>query len=476
YDFTGWSGDCSDANPVCTLTMNSDKSVTANFRIKTYTLNIASANGTVSKDPNKSVYDCGEKVTLTAIPDMSYRFDHWEGDATGTTSPLTVTMNKNKNITAVFEKQQIISGHTISLTKGWNIISSYIISENLDMMDVVQPLIDSDALEVVIDEKGNRIIKFFGIWRNNIGNFSNEEGYKIKVSKDTELPIQGDQLQLPIFIPYSKGWNITGYPCTSPQNAIAVLQKLIDNGTLIKVIDENGERIINIFGKWINNIGDFKSGEGYMVKVWMDTGLTVNNYASRKRPARFPKPRRSGTVHFTPVWTGTPYNSMNLWIIGIEGHKIEPGDEIGIFDGDKCVGAGVVPDEISMQNPLSIIVSQDDGNNNGFTQDHEIRFRLWDSNAQAEIQTLTPAFMDVNTGTPIEPPGFKENEDYGVSLDLISPEDINLLNVIQILKVLTGIKADAADTDADRNGKTEIKDAIYLLQIVSDIRQQPTDK
>ncbi|MCP4104223.1 MAG: cell wall-binding protein, partial [Desulfobacteraceae bacterium] len=45
YDFTGWSGDCSDANPVCTLTMNSDKSVTANFRIKTYTLNIASANG-----------------------------------------------------------------------------------------------------------------------------------------------------------------------------------------------------------------------------------------------------------------------------------------------------------------------------------------------------------------------------------------------------------------------------------------------
>ncbi|MCP4106607.1 MAG: hypothetical protein GY749_13905 [Desulfobacteraceae bacterium] len=36
YEFTGWSGACSSTSPTCNLTMDSDKSVTANFKIKTY--------------------------------------------------------------------------------------------------------------------------------------------------------------------------------------------------------------------------------------------------------------------------------------------------------------------------------------------------------------------------------------------------------------------------------------------------------
>ncbi|MCP4107899.1 MAG: hypothetical protein GY749_20535 [Desulfobacteraceae bacterium] len=370
--------------------------------------------------------------------------------------------------------------HTISLTKGWNIMSSYIIPENRDMLAVVQPLIDSDALEIVIDEKGNKVTWLFEGWVNNIGDFSNEEGYKIKVSKNAELPIQGEQLQLPIFIPYSKDWNITGYPCTSPQNAMTVVQKLIDNRTLVKVIDENGERIINIFGKWINNIGDFRPGEGYLIKVLTDTGLTVSNPVSGRRLSRFSKPRKSGGVHFTPVWTGIPYNSMSLWITGINGHEIESGDEIGIFDGDKCVGAGVVPDEISMQKPLSIILSQDDGNNKGFTQDHKILFRFWDSDTEREIYSVTSCFLDITTGNPVDS-RFKENEDCAATLTLNTSNmagDINHSGTIDLqdailgLKILSGISEQDIYTDTEVNGdrKAGMEDIVYLLQFISGMR------
>ena len=41
-------------------------------------------------------------MQLTAVPASGYVFSGWGGDASGTTNPLTVTMNANKSITATF--------------------------------------------------------------------------------------------------------------------------------------------------------------------------------------------------------------------------------------------------------------------------------------------------------------------------------------------------------------------------------------
>lgn len=68
----------------------------------TYTLTISSPNGTVTKSPNKTTYNAGETVILTATANSGYTFNSWSGSATGTTNPLTITMNSNKTITANF--------------------------------------------------------------------------------------------------------------------------------------------------------------------------------------------------------------------------------------------------------------------------------------------------------------------------------------------------------------------------------------
>jgi len=102
HEFTGWSGACSGTSPTCTLTMDADKSATANFAIKTYSLDITAENGSVTKNPSASVYDCGTSVSLTAVPNPGYEFDHWEGDIAGSQTDETLAMNQDRSVTAIF--------------------------------------------------------------------------------------------------------------------------------------------------------------------------------------------------------------------------------------------------------------------------------------------------------------------------------------------------------------------------------------
>jgi hypothetical protein len=60
--------------------------------------------GAVTANP-PGPYTSGQQVTLTASPAQGSLFSGWNGDAGGTTNPLTLTMDGNKNITATFVRQ-----------------------------------------------------------------------------------------------------------------------------------------------------------------------------------------------------------------------------------------------------------------------------------------------------------------------------------------------------------------------------------
>ncbi|MBN1185998.1 MAG: carbohydrate-binding protein [Bacteroidales bacterium] len=59
-----------------------------------------SGSGTVN--PSSGTYESGTVVSVTATPSSGYQFSGWSGDASGTSNPLSLTMNSNKNITATF--------------------------------------------------------------------------------------------------------------------------------------------------------------------------------------------------------------------------------------------------------------------------------------------------------------------------------------------------------------------------------------
>ena len=73
------------------------------FAINTYTLDVTVVgNGTVVKSPDQLLYNYGTIVELTATADWGWKFNGWSVDAAGSTSPVLVTMDANKSVTATF--------------------------------------------------------------------------------------------------------------------------------------------------------------------------------------------------------------------------------------------------------------------------------------------------------------------------------------------------------------------------------------
>ncbi|MDW7761645.1 MAG: lectin like domain-containing protein [Acidobacteriota bacterium] len=62
----------------------------------------AESGGTSDPPPGVHSYVPGEDVTITPIPDIYHIFTNWSGSASGSSGPLTITMDSDKSITAHF--------------------------------------------------------------------------------------------------------------------------------------------------------------------------------------------------------------------------------------------------------------------------------------------------------------------------------------------------------------------------------------
>jgi hypothetical protein len=69
-----------------------------------YLLSVSSTNGYVNASPSSGdgYYDSGVSVQLTAVPAYNYEFKSWSGGASGVVNPVTVAMDGNKNVSALF--------------------------------------------------------------------------------------------------------------------------------------------------------------------------------------------------------------------------------------------------------------------------------------------------------------------------------------------------------------------------------------
>jgi hypothetical protein len=110
--FDNWSG-CDSANAeICSVTMNTSRSVTPAFTQRfTLTVNKAGiGSGTVTSSPNgincgstcSAPYDSGTVVTLTATPASGSIFFEWSGCDTVSGASCTVSMSAAKSVTANF--------------------------------------------------------------------------------------------------------------------------------------------------------------------------------------------------------------------------------------------------------------------------------------------------------------------------------------------------------------------------------------
>jgi hypothetical protein len=112
YSFSGWGGACSGTG-TCTLTMNSDKAVTATFAAvaSNYALTISKVgSGTVTSTSGaincgatcSATLSSGTSVTLNASPTSGYTFSGWSGSGCSGTGTCVVTMSAARTVVATF--------------------------------------------------------------------------------------------------------------------------------------------------------------------------------------------------------------------------------------------------------------------------------------------------------------------------------------------------------------------------------------
>ncbi len=298
----------------------------------------------------------------------------------------------------------------IELATGWNIMSFRAMPENPDMLNIVQPLINDEILYKVLNEAGGSVFHLpfpppNGQWSNTIGDMESTEGYYIKVEDNGTLCIEGLPVETPMDIPLSQGWNIMGYPCENPQNALTAVQPLINDDVLYKVIDEAGGTIFHLpfpppNGQWSNTIGAFESGEGYYIKVTENTSLTM------ECPVEFtevitPPQERIQLTFFHPIYENNPYMPMHIVLNPCD--DLQNGDEIGIFDGTTCVGAKVTNGNV--HTPVIIPVSQNDPQSDiidGYNPGNTISIMIW-NNQTGNVSEVQYKYIEGDeTFSPLE--------------------------------------------------------------------------
>lgn len=104
--FRCWGGDATGDSTTCTVTMDSVKSVSAEFvALETFTLAVASigtGDGKVRRSPIANQYVDGAQITLTAHANPGSKFKCWHGDASGLSDTCVVTMDSEKRVSAEF--------------------------------------------------------------------------------------------------------------------------------------------------------------------------------------------------------------------------------------------------------------------------------------------------------------------------------------------------------------------------------------
>lgn len=365
--------------------------------------------------------NAGEPTELLAVPSGgtgNYTYS-WSSNPAGFSSqeanpvayPTETTIYQveiNDGNTSVTNQAtvEVITSITqsVTLVEGWNMMSFRVIPENTNMLNVVNPLITQEVLYKVTNETGGSIFHLpfpppNGQWSNTIGDLQTTEGYYIKTLADASLPLTGTRVPLPLNISLFEGWNMISYPCEIPQNALTAMQPLIDEGALVKVINESGGVIFHLpfpppNGQWTNSIGDFESGKGYYVKVSEDCTLTLDNPSETSAKTVTNKNHRSSN-YFTPCYNNNPF--MPMAIIVQPEEWMEPGDEIGVFDADLCVGVslyGGIADQA-----IIIPVTFDDPNTqtlDGATQDHNFTLKVWKMNDRQLWENVSYTIIDGN--------------------------------------------------------------------------------
>ncbi|MCP4689212.1 MAG: hypothetical protein GY859_14250, partial [Desulfobacterales bacterium] len=224
YTFVRWDGDLAGVadNPVH-VTMDSDKNVTAVFAPEspkvTLTVTISpagggSAVGTGIDCPG----DCDESfnqnaaATLTAAPAPGYAFVRWDGDLAGVSdNPVHITMNSDKNVTAVFAQVGVSRLLTVAVSPA---DGGVVTGEGIDCSADCQEIFD-DRTTVTLSAAPAAGFQF-SHWTGDLDGSANPAALDMDADKSVTAVFVEVRYTLEVEISPGGGGSVNGAPIACP--------------------------------------------------------------------------------------------------------------------------------------------------------------------------------------------------------------------------------------------------------------------
>jgi len=167
---------------------------------------------------------------------------------------------------------------TLSLTAGYNFVSSNIIPNEPDMLTVLENILN-DNLSFVRNSDGYMIQKIGPNWVNGIGDWVTTEGYLIKMNSADLFIIEGNLIDPLTPIELESGYQFVSYLPEQALDALIALEGILDNLQFAR--NTAGQMLHKIGETWVNGIGDMTPGEAYIIKM-NNSDILIYNFELAK--------------------------------------------------------------------------------------------------------------------------------------------------------------------------------------------------
>lgn len=204
---------------------------------------------------------------------LAFIWQIWDASE-GVSWPMEVTYSENFEDSGFFvaEGQSAIASmynvnpiteQNLLFPSGWSLFSTYMITEDMNIMTVLEPIVDD--LIIVKDNEGNAYLVEYQF--NALGNLQAGQGYLLKTTQASSLTLQGAYAKPDLHpIQLQEGWNMIGYLYEEPLLAEDVFEELVDLEVIQIVKDYMGNAYIPEW--YFNGIGEMMPGNGYQVKTF----------------------------------------------------------------------------------------------------------------------------------------------------------------------------------------------------------------
>lgn len=265
----------------------------------------------------------------------------------------------------------------ISLTAGWNLVSSNVVPTDKRLSAVLGEA--ANSITLMKNGRGNLYWPEWSI--DNIGQWNILDGYQIYVQDDIEIEINGREV-LPSSTTYNlpSSWSLisyTGVDGMAPETAFELA-----GGDIAIVLNGHGEVYWPEYGT--DMIRHLNQGEGYWVYLSNATSFSYPD-ASQGNVAK--STATYATTHFTPMNQTGSYSLIMIpqeSLQPVEDIEWSAGDEIAVFTPDGlCAAAAIIDGDncaVTVWGDNDITEETD-----GFLSGEQYSFVMWDAETGEEI-------------------------------------------------------------------------------------------